>query len=329
MGDFADRPRQSGTVVVTPSALNEARRQEVTVAIPAYNCAATLQRAIDSVLAQTYTAFELLIVDDCSTDGTANILARQTDARIRVIRHAHNLGEGGARNTCFHNARHPWLAFLDSDDEWFPEKLHLQVAALTGQTDDFCALFVPFERYNLDDGMRETICETANNENGDWVRHLLDQCGIGAGTTMLTSKRAHALVGPYDASLRRRTDHDWLLRFAVAGGRIVQLGGVTSARVYFTAKSRPETIVSATTIFLDKHASIYAAHPRGIARKARASLWFQVAESFAINRRYIEWCRIILRCLRLDPARALPELAKMLDRSFCSPVARLRRHFKS
>jgi len=298
----------------------------VSVAIPAYNCAATLQRAIDSVLAQTYREFELLIVDDYSIDATPEILAQQTDPRIRVIRHEANLGESGARNTCFQEARYQWLAFLDSDDEWFPDKLNVQLNALRGiKQNDFCAVFVPYERFNLDDDTCTTICETTANDGGDWGRHFLGQCGIGAGTTMLTSKAAYSRVGPYDTRLKRRTDHDWLLRFTVAGGQIVQLGGEPLARVYFTAKTQPEAIALATDIFFEKHSALYAAQSRTSACKAKASLLFQIAESLQINRRYREWLTTIAWCLWLDPSRALPEILKMADRCVGRPVARSRR----
>jgi len=296
----------------------------VTVAIPAYNCAGTLQRAIDSVLAQTHGDFELLIVDDGSKDGTAEILARQSDPRIRVLRHDRNQGEGGARNTCFRAASHPWLAFLDSDDEWFPGKLRVQLEALAGLREECCVVLVPYELYNLDNGRRETICETAAGEGGDWLRYFLDQCGVGAGTTMLASKASFERAGSYDARLLRRTDHDWLLRFAAKGGTIVQLEGAPLARVYFTAKSRPEAIQKSTEMFLEKHQALFAAQPPAVARRARATLLFQVAEICEVNRRHFEWLKTMGRCFRLDPGRTIIEVMGRVHRAAGRPLSRWR-----
>lgn len=291
---------------------------KITVAIPAYNCQETLQRAIDSVLAQTHRDFELLIVDDCSTDGTAGLLASQTDHRIRVVRHERNQGEGGARNTCFREAKYSWVAFLDSDDEWFPEKLQMQLAGLASVSNECCAIFVPYERYNLDTGTREMICETARG--GDWVRHLLDKCGVGAGTTMLTSKAAFSLVGPYDTRLVRRTDHDWLLRLAAAGGEIMQWGHIPLARVYFTIKSRPKVIAESTDIFLEKHRSLFASQPRSVGNVAKAALLLQIAESCEINRCYGDWLRIVWQCLPIDPWQTFLAVLRRADRIVGRPL---------
>ena len=102
----------------------------VSVVIPTYNRAGLLPRAVASVLAQTWTEFELLIVDDHSTDGTPAAIARFADGRIRSFRHPRNSGQSKALNTGIGHARGDYLAFLDDDDEWLPGKLAAQVAVL-------------------------------------------------------------------------------------------------------------------------------------------------------------------------------------------------------
>ncbi len=89
----------------------------------AYNRAHTLDRAIESVLRQTYPHWELVIVDDGSTDGTDEVLGRRRDERIRVVRHDRNRGVTAAKNTGFDHARGDWIATLDSDDEIVPQAL--------------------------------------------------------------------------------------------------------------------------------------------------------------------------------------------------------------
>ena len=99
----------------------------VSVILPTYNRADTLGSAIESVLRQTFDSFELLIVDDGSTDGTGSVLQRITDPRVQVIRNPVNRGVSAARNAGIAEARAPFLAFQDSDDAWRPQKLERQL----------------------------------------------------------------------------------------------------------------------------------------------------------------------------------------------------------
>ena len=102
----------------------------ISVIMPAWNAARYLAEAVASVRAQTFADWELLIVDDASTDDTAALCRRLAagDARIRVVRNETNLGAAAARNRALALARGTWIAFLDSDDRWQPEKLARQLA---------------------------------------------------------------------------------------------------------------------------------------------------------------------------------------------------------
>ena len=100
----------------------------VSVIIPAYNYADYLAAAIQSVLQQDLPDFELLVIDDGSTDGTAALVAGLTDPRIRYV-HQANAGLSAARNTGIREASHPFVAFLDADDEWLPIHLSSAVSA--------------------------------------------------------------------------------------------------------------------------------------------------------------------------------------------------------
>jgi GalNAc5-diNAcBac-PP-undecaprenol beta-1,3-glucosyltransferase len=96
---------------------------KVSVVMATYNRADTLPRAIDSVLAQTCRDWELIIVDDGSTDDTVETLARYADERIRTYRHDQNKGATGAKNTGFDHLSGEWFTILDSDDEMVPDAL--------------------------------------------------------------------------------------------------------------------------------------------------------------------------------------------------------------
>jgi glycosyltransferase involved in cell wall biosynthesis len=101
----------------------------VSVVIPTYNSASILPDAIDSILAQTRPADEIIVVDDGGTDDTEGVCSRYGD-KVRYLRHAENRFASAARNTGFEAATGDWLAFLDADDVWDSEKLELQLAAL-------------------------------------------------------------------------------------------------------------------------------------------------------------------------------------------------------
>lgn len=100
----------------------------VSVVIPAYNAGGFIRRTIDSVLSQTYTDRELIVVDDGSTDNTSEVV-KSYGAKVRYI-HQDNAGDGPARNTGIRAAKGDWIAFLDHDDEWLPRKLELQMDLL-------------------------------------------------------------------------------------------------------------------------------------------------------------------------------------------------------
>ncbi len=108
----------------------------VSVVVPTFNRAYCIQRAVDSVLAQTYRDVEVILIDDGSSDGTSEVVARRYggDQRVRYFRQD-NTGISGARNTGLARARGAYIALLDSDDEWVPWKLELQIACLRAHRD--------------------------------------------------------------------------------------------------------------------------------------------------------------------------------------------------
>lgn len=101
----------------------------VSIITPSYNSSKFIGETIKSILAQTYQNWELIITDDCSTDNTCEIIEEyiKNDSRIKLIKLNKNSGAGVARNTSIQNASGKYIAFCDSDDRWFPEKLAKQV----------------------------------------------------------------------------------------------------------------------------------------------------------------------------------------------------------
>ena len=100
----------------------------VSIITPSYNTAKFIRKTIESVQAQTYQNWEMIIVDDCSSDNTDDVVAGYLyDKRIKYIKNKKNFGAAGSRNRALREAQGKWIAFLDSDDLWSPEKLEKQI----------------------------------------------------------------------------------------------------------------------------------------------------------------------------------------------------------
>ena len=118
----------------------------VSVVMPAYNATATLEASMRSALAQTHADVELLVVDDCSTDGTWDVVQRLAaeDPRVVPIRQPRNAGVAAARAAGIEAATGRYIAFLDSDDRWYPDKLAIQLAAM--RTEGAAVGYAAYER---------------------------------------------------------------------------------------------------------------------------------------------------------------------------------------
>ncbi len=100
----------------------------VTIAMPAYNAARTISHALESVLAQTVTDIEVIVCDDASTDSTLDILSGYQDSRLTFISNEHNLGGGRARDRAIGRSQGKWVAVIDADDAWHPQRLEKLLA---------------------------------------------------------------------------------------------------------------------------------------------------------------------------------------------------------
>ena len=190
----------------------------VSVVIPTRNRAEWLPRAVGSVLAQTWTDFELLIVDDHSTDETPAVIARFADARIRSFRHERNFGQSKALNTGIEHARGEYVAFLDDDDEWLPAKLAAQVALLDAAPPRVGLVYCWYDK--LDEASRERIGTTQLTLRGDIFEHML-ALHVPAATCSWLVRRSTALsVGGFDEGLQQANDVDFISRTCARGWHV-------------------------------------------------------------------------------------------------------------
>jgi glycosyltransferase involved in cell wall biosynthesis len=183
----------------------------VTVIIPAYNQSRYLGEAVQSVLAQTYGDFEIVVVDDGSTDDTRSVAAGFTDPRVRYI-YQQNRGLSAARNTGIRHARGALLTFLDSDDLFLPEKLGLLVAALDENPH---VGFVAGQAVLIDEVSRPVGEVFDRGLPADRSELLLGN-PLHVGSVLLR-REWQERVGLFDETLRSYEDWDMWLRLVRAG----------------------------------------------------------------------------------------------------------------
>ncbi len=194
------------------------RHPRVSVVIPTYNHAHFLGRAIVSALCQTFQDFEVIVVDDASDDDTAQVIERLRDPRVRLVRLPKHGGAARARNVGIAQARGEWIAFLDSDDEWLPEKLERQLAWLDGDGDPKTALvYCPYYRQGT--GGECVVRPKREPRQGDALDALLTGKGIPTTSAYLVRRSALLAIGGFDETLASAQDLDLLLRLAQASHR--------------------------------------------------------------------------------------------------------------
>jgi teichuronic acid biosynthesis glycosyltransferase TuaG len=174
----------------------------VSIITPSYNSEKFISKTINSILNQTYNNWELLITDDCSTDETLNIIRsfQENDNRIKLFKLAANKGAGVARNNSIEKAKGRFIAFLDSDDQWKPNKLEIQIDFMLSNS-----LALTYSGYDV------------INENGIYLKNIrppkvvnfqkiISNNYIGCLTAVYDTK----IIGKhYMPKIRRR--QDWVL----------------------------------------------------------------------------------------------------------------------
>lgn len=231
----------------------------VSVIIPTFNRAHHLPRSIRSALAQTYPNVEVIIVNDASTDDTAAVLATFTDPRLRCLQHSTNQGAPAARNTGIGAARGEYVAFLDSDDEWVPEKLTIQMNALLEKRAKFCYC----QTWTQTPSGIQQIVPQQPYHGGSLLKYLI--CDGGAmQTSGLVVHRD--LCVPFDSTQFPHDDWDWVVRVFPGAEKAV----FVAQPLYWFHTDAPARACDSPSAplyergqpFLRKHAAEIAAYPQ-------------------------------------------------------------------
>jgi glycosyltransferase involved in cell wall biosynthesis len=265
----------------------------VTAIIPNYNNAVVIRRAIDSVLAQSFSDFELLVVDDASTDESLAVIRTYDDPRLRLLVNVENVGVAGVWNRAVQEAQGEWVALLDSDDSWQPEKLSRQMAFLR-EHPDLAGCTCGYRHVCLD-GTQIVI----PTERDTRIRQVLFQNILHTGTTMVARREVFAEIGWFDETLRRGQDTDFLLRL-LSRKRLAVVPAVL-ASVYQHTQRSADTLAQSRALMLDKHREAYYQQGWLFARRKIAHMWADVAYQYARDGNRVGMRRYALRSIAAFP----------------------------
>ena len=193
------------------------------VVIPLYNKAPYIRRAVDSVLAQTLEDFELVVVDDGSTDGSGEVVRSYSDPRIRCIWQS-NAGECAARNRGIASARSEWISYLDADDEYLPEFL-AEIDAVRHQYPDVAVIFTNYTVVTEvgTRGAWRAEALTGPQMVDDYFRFCMKRRGGMHSSSTATSREIIRRVGGFPVGITLAGDLDTWARLAWAAGEVAAI----------------------------------------------------------------------------------------------------------
>jgi glycosyltransferase involved in cell wall biosynthesis len=239
----------------------------VSVVIPAFNRDGTIRTAIESVLRQTFSDFELIVVDDGSTDRTVDVARSIDDPRVRVVAVGANRGISATRNRGIAEARAGWIAFQDSDDEWLPDKLALQMAALDAMGDAAVAAFCGLLTIGTLDGGsgRTSLSYTPERripcQSGDILPELMKTSFVSTQTLVARTPLLRELGG-FDEDLASIVDWELALRLAARGPFAFVDEPLVLQRFSANSVTRdPAKRVRSQTRIVEKHRELFAREP--------------------------------------------------------------------
>ena len=279
---------------------------EVSVVIPAYNSRSTLEHSIRSVLEQSFSCFELIVVDDGSTDATAELVQGCDNQRVRFFQHECNRGAAAARNTGIKNARGQFVAFLDSDDRWLPGKLETQVRFLHSET-EIMACTTAYYRVD-EEGWGEEICPRVSS----WEDYLLIACDFGPGSTLVARRECFEQVGLQDEDLPRQEDWDWLLRFVAVYPDGLAVVPEPLAIVIPGERAGSAEVEKANLGLLSRHGELYRRHGF-FGSRARADLLRQIGFFYYLEGNRGKMVEYYLKTLRAYFIPRLRDVCLVVD----------------
>jgi glycosyltransferase involved in cell wall biosynthesis len=283
---------------------------KVSVILPTYNRAATIQSAVASVLAQDYLDIELLIVDDGSKDNTLDVLAQIPDQRIRILRHETNRGAAAARNTAIRAASGKYIALVDSDDQWLPGKLTRQVAVMDAHPE----VGASFTAYILEVSKWDSKPEPARIyvpvSTTNWHKHLAMGCDLFP-TTMLARRECFEKVGVFDETMIRHEDWDWMLRVT----RFFPFMVLPEVLAHVHQDNRPLAwkVEAADLAIIEHHASDFYSYGRFYGSQAVGKRYLEIAVYYFAEGNKKKGLTYVKKTLSTNPLQRPGMYLRVLD----------------
>lgn len=283
---------------------------KISVIIPVYNRLELLKRAVNSVLTQTYINFEIIIINDGSTDKALYDIEFCPDPRIKLIHHETNQGVSAARNTGILASSGEYIALLDSDDEWFPLKLEKQLQKV--QMTDNILDHTCVTGYILNRGIlcrNDEQSSELNQRAG--AKQLLQGCFLSPGSTLMAHRAIFERVGLFDTTLTRCEDWDWLLRHAQEGLKILSVHEAL-AKVNIQSKPTMEMIKKPLQVLEQKY-------KKGLSFKEamifRSTLFLELSSASFYEKKYAGSLILFICCMVFYPFRTFQFFKKVLRNS--------------
>jgi glycosyltransferase involved in cell wall biosynthesis len=184
----------------------------VSVVIPTHNRSKLLRRAVESVLTQTYDSYEVIVVDDASTDDTAELMNSFDDPRVRYLQHDINRHASASRNTGSRAGVGKYIAYLDDDDEWLSDKLVKQIELIENAPPTVGMVYCWLDYI---DAIGRTVVELHPSVRGRVFGQVLDRQRLGNSSTLIVRREVFEAVGGFDEELPRGNDGDFIRRVAL------------------------------------------------------------------------------------------------------------------
>lgn len=229
---------------------------KVSVIIASYNHEAYVAECLESVLTQTFQDFEIVVTDDGSRDGTVAAISAFDDPRINLVAFPQNRGACVAMNACLDRAQAPYVAVLNSDDVWEPDKLDRQVRFLDSHPDMAAVFTYPRlvnehgAAFSDSDHKDFSVFFVENRSRQAWLRHFFYAGNCLCHPTLMMRRSAYDVLGPYDERLAQVPDLDMWIRLALRFDFHVLPDQLTRFRIRDNAANasaaRPDAIVRDT-----------------------------------------------------------------------------------
>ncbi|NNE99536.1 MAG: glycosyltransferase [Pyrinomonadaceae bacterium] len=272
---------------------------QVSVVIPAYNAERYLAASIESVFQQTYDRWELLVIDDGSTDSTGEIAGSYGNAAVKYF-FTPNGGVSRARNIGIENASGKYVAFLDADDVWEPEKLEIQMDVLDRET-NVKACYSAF--FLVDENLNEVGVRRSKRKSNALNDLMLSGNVVATPSTVIAEKDLFSQVGGFDTDLSLCADWEMWIRLATKTEFAYIDEPLLKYRVHESNMSNNPRVLESDTILLLEKAFSLGGMPKNITDQKKLSYaknFMIFAGAYFQSRMYSDFVRCALKSISLD-----------------------------